>query len=192
MTSYKPNKIILIGASTGGPGQIQKIVTALPKLDNSAIIIAQHMAQDFIPSFMKRLQENSSNNLSMAKENQMIEKGFIYICSGQTAVKKENSSLFFTHKDSLINDYNPNINLLFNSFVPFAKEFEILSVILTGIGEDGVEGCQQLGLNNSVCLTESEQSAIVDGMPNRARAVVENIKVLDIKDIITEIKEFCE
>lgn len=192
MTYNTLNKIILIGASTGGPGQIQKIVTALPKLNNSAVIIAQHMAHDFIPSFMKRLQENSLNELSIAQENQIIEKGFIYICNGQTAVKRNSSSLCFTQKDSLLNDYNPNINLLFNSFVPFAKEFEILSVILTGIGEDGVEGCQQLGLNNSVCLTESEQSAIVDGMPNRARAVVENIKVLDIADIITEIKEFCE
>lgn len=150
------------------------------------------MAHDFIPSFMKRLQENSSNILSIAKDNQMIENGFIYVCNGQIAVKKKNSSLFFIHKDSLQNDYNPNINLLFNSFVPFAKEFDILSVILTGIGDDGVEGCQQLGLNNSKCLTESEQSAIVDGMPNRARAIVENIKILDIKDIITEIKEFCE
>jgi two-component system, chemotaxis family, protein-glutamate methylesterase/glutaminase len=186
------NKFVLIGASTGGPGQIQKIVAALPKLNNTTIIIAQHMVHDFIPSFMKRLQENSLNNLSMADDNQVIETGFIYICNGQTAVKKEGSRLFFMHKDSIVNDYNPNINLLFNSFVPFAKEFEILSVILTGIGEDGVDGCKQLGLNNSVCLTESEQSAIVDGMPNRARAVVENIKVLDIKDIVTEIKEFCE
>lgn len=116
----------------------------------------------------------------------------LYICHGQTAVKKDGSELFFTHKDSIQNDYNPNIDLLFNSFVPFAKDFDILSVILTGIGEDGVHGCQQLGLNGSKCLTESEQSAIVDGMPHRARTIVENIKVLDIKDIVNEIKDFCE
>lgn len=192
MKHYALNKIVLIGASTGGPGQIQKIISSLPKLYDTTLIIAQHMAHDFIPSFIKRLQESSLNSLEIVQDNQQLKSGNIYICNGQTAVKSESGRLFFTHKESLAYDYNPNINLLFNSFVPFAKDLNILSVILTGIGDDGVEGCKQLGLNNSLCITESEQSAIVDGMPNRAREIVENIKILDIKEIISEITEFCE
>lgn len=187
-----PSKVVLIGASTGGPGQIQKIIIALQKMNSTSVIIAQHMVKDFLPSFVKRLQEISFNNVSMAEEHQSIQSGFIYICDGNTSVKKEHSDLLFVQHNATENSYNPNINILFNSLVPFTKDIEIMSVILTGIGDDGVQGCEQLSLNNSRCLTESEQSAIVDGMPNRARAVIENIEVLDIKDIVTEIKEFCE
>ena len=187
-----PNKIVLIGASTGGPGQIQKIIIALPKMHSTSVIIAQHMVKDFLPSFVKRLQEISFNSVLMAEEHQSIQKGFIYICDGNTSVKKEHSDLLFAQQNAPQNSYNPNINVLFNSLVPFTKDIEIMSVILTGIGDDGVHGCEQLSLNNSRCITESEKSAIVDGMPNRARAVVPNIKVLDIGDIINEIKDFCE
>ncbi|MBD3842139.1 MAG: chemotaxis protein CheB [Campylobacterales bacterium] len=185
------NKVVLIGASTGGPGQIEKIINALPTLHYTSIIIAQHMVKEFIPSFMKRLQENNHNRLCMAEENQKIENGYIYICNGEISVKKEYSDLFFLHQNAPENSYNPNINLLFNSFVPLTKELQIMSVILTGIGDDGVYGCEQLSLHNAQCLTETQESAIVDGMPNRARAVVPNIKVLDINEIVNEIKEFC-
>jgi two-component system chemotaxis response regulator CheB len=56
-----PSKIVLIGASTGGPGQIEKIINALPKLHDTSVIIAQHMALGFMPSFAKRLKENRLN-----------------------------------------------------------------------------------------------------------------------------------
>ncbi|MDQ1298690.1 MAG: two-component system, chemotaxis family, protein-glutamate methylesterase/glutaminase [Campylobacterota bacterium] len=67
-----------------------------------------------------------------------------------------------------------------------------MGVILTGIGEDGVDGCNNLSLNGAKCITENEHSAIVDGMPLRARTVIANIKATDMRHIIQEIKEFCE
>ena len=55
-------------------------------------------------------------------------------------------------------------------FVPLSDDYEILSVILTGIGSDGIDACKNLTNNGAACITESQHSAIVDGMPNRARA----------------------
>ncbi len=186
-----PKKIVLIGASTGGPGQIEKIINSLPLLSNTSVVIAQHMAEGFLESFTKRLQEHSSNTISLIKNKDTLCSGVIYVSSGYTAACKNGYDIEFSQHVQPHNSFNPDINILFNSFVPFTYEIEILSVILTGIGDDGVDGCKNLSLHGSICVTESEKSAIVDGMPNRARKVVQNIKVHDITEIVQVIKEFC-
>jgi len=64
-----PKKVVLIGASTGGPGQIQKIIDSLPILSNTSIVIAQHMVDGFINSFTKRLQVNSDNSVKLIQNH---------------------------------------------------------------------------------------------------------------------------
>ncbi len=186
-----PSKLVLIGASTGGPGQIEKIISSLPPLVDTSIIIAQHMVKGFMPSFAKRLEENSINKISMAQNDAILEAGHIYLCEGFTTVKKHGLQLIFKHKPAKSNEYNPDINAVFNSCVTFVKEVEMYCVILTGIGSDGVDGCKQLTLHGVKSITESEQSAIVDGMPCQARKKVPNIQISDIKTIKNKIKEFC-
>jgi len=184
----EPKKIVLIGASTGGPGQIQKIINSLPKLQNTTIVIAQHMVDGFMDSFANRFQNICHNSISVVKDNQIFENNNIYICEGET--KLANNS--FTKKSSSSDSYNPNINILFNSFSSLAKDSHIVCVILTGIGDDGVEACKNLSLNGARCITENQESAIVDGMPSRARVLVPNIEVYKIDKIVQIISEFCE
>lgn len=191
MKSHNPRKIVLIGASTGGPGQIEKIVSSLPLLNDTAVIIAQHMSMDFIPSFTKRLKELSANNISMVSNDTLVESGNIYLCHGITSVKKEGYGLKFNVESSKQYKYNPDINTVFNSFIPFAQELEIVGIILTGIGDDGVEGCKQLSLRGVRTITQDEKSAIVDGMPSRARKEIQNIEIADITRIKEKIRNFC-
>ncbi|MDO8454966.1 MAG: CheB methylesterase domain-containing protein [Sulfurimonas sp.] len=184
-------KFVLIGASTGGPGQIEKIINSLNPLHSTAVVIAQHMVDSFIPSFMNRLRNSSKNSVTMAENSKIIEAGNIYICSGHTQIIKNMSQLYFLQETAPKDSYNPDINFLFSSFSGFTKDIETMAVILTGIGEDGVNGCHELSLNGAQCITE-DANAIVDGMPSRARLVVTNIKVSGINEIIETIKEFCE
>lgn len=191
MKDSTPSKIVLLGASTGGPGQIEKIINALPELHNTTVIIAQHMAIGFMSSFAKRLQENHVNIIAIAENNDILKSGRIYVCCGLTGISKKGSEFIFSQEKSPQNSFNPDINNIFNSFISFTKEVEILSVILTGIGHDGVEACKRLSEGGSLCITESEHSAIVDGMPSRARKEIQNIRVQDINEIVNTIKEFC-
>ena len=186
------SKFVLIGASTGGPGQIQKIIDTLPKLHNTTVIIAQHMVEGFMDSFAKRLQNHSINPISVIKDTQKMKPANIYICEGNTQLTKNSSEFIFNKKAATIDSFNPDINILFNSFVPLCKDSKILSVILTGIGDDGVDACRELSLNGARCLTESQESAIVDGMPNRARLLVPNIEVSNMENVVKTIKEFCD
>jgi len=185
------NKIVLIGASTGGPGQIEKIINKLPALNDTSIIIAQHMIDEFIPSFAKRLREHTLNPISVTKSNTPLNSGEIYLCSGLTKIIKNGSVFSFSNEPIEKNRYNPNINALFYSLVNISDKIEILCVLLTGIGEDGVDGCRRLSLDKARCITESKESAIVDGMPYSARKKVPDIEISDISEIIKRIEEFC-
>ncbi|MCF6339508.1 MAG: CheB methylesterase domain-containing protein [Sulfurimonas sp.] len=191
MKHFVLNKLVLIGASTGGPGQIEKIVSSLPPLVNTSIIIAQHMVKGFIPSFAARLEEHTINKVSLAINKNIFETGQIYLCSGFTEIKRSEYNLCFSNKPANDNSFNPDINTIFNSCIPLLKEIKILSIILTGIGDDGVKSCKELNLNGARCIAESKHSAIVDGMPCRARKEIPNIEIDDIDGIITKIKEFC-
>ena len=182
-----PKKIVLIGASTGGPGHIQKIIQSLPKFQDTSIVIGQHMVKGFMNSFADRFK-NIDNNIVVVEDNQAFEANYIYICEEETKLIDN----YFSRQESHSNSYNPDINILFNSFIPLAREVEILCVILTGIGDDGVKACRDLNLHGSRCITESEESAIVDGMPSRARLLVDNIEIYDIDTITKKISEFCE
>lgn len=105
---------------------------------------------------------------------------------------QEKKHLFFHTKEKMPHAYNPDINTLFNSFVPLSHETEILALILTGIGEDGVSACVALSSQGVRCLTETSQSAIIDGMPMRARELVQNIEAHSIEEIVKIVREFCE
>jgi two-component system chemotaxis response regulator CheB len=187
-----PKKLVLIGASTGGPSQIEKIIKSLPKLEDTSFVIAQHMVDGFIPSFALRLQDKHINKIGVVENNDILQKAHIYLCTGLTYVEKQSHELIFKNKACEHNAYNPDIDTLFSSFVSLSKEVQIMCVILTGIGEDGVSASKELSLNGARCITENESSAIVDGMPARARAVVPNIEVCSMDEIIKTIDEFCE
>lgn len=188
MKHLEPKKIVLIGASTGGPGQIQKIINSLPKLQDVTIIIAQHMVHGFMDSFANGLKNMNHHCISVIQDNQPFEKDNIYICEGEVKLIDNH----FSKKSASTNSFNPNINILFNSFIPLCKNKEILSVILTGIGDDGVIACKNLSINGARCITESKESAIVDGMPSRARLLIPNIEVYKIDKIVKTVSEFCE
>lgn len=191
MQLLEPKKIVLIGASTGGPGQITKIIAALPALQTTSIIIAQHMADGFIESFAHTLATHSINSIEVAQDKKALKNKTIYLCQKSLIVKKIDRELYFFSQVAR-KSFNPDINLIFDSFTPLTKELEILTVILTGIGNDGVEACKSLSLHGSQCITETSQSAIIDGMPGRAREMVKEIRAYDIDEIIKIICEFCE
>jgi len=192
MQHLKLKKIVLIGASTGGPGQIKRIVQALLSLNNCSIIIAQHMADGFLESFISNLNKDTINSVKMADAEKMLLNNSIYVCEKSMSIGQTPDGLSFKKQIHAANSFNPNINMLFNSFVELSQKIEILSVILTGIGNDGVDACVKLSKNGVRCITETHKSAIIDGMPSRARELVANIEAYDIDEITKIICEFCE
>lgn len=184
-------RVILIGASTGGPGQIESIIKALPTIRYTTLIIAQHMASDFLGSFAKRMSGQSENRVHVIEDKMVLEAGCIYVAQGIVTLLEERDALVFYISPPKENRFNPDINSIFSAFSPYTKRFQILGIILTGIGDDGVQGCKELALQGARTLTQTAQSAIVDGMPARARQEVASIEVLNTDEIKNKIAEFC-
>ena len=192
MKHLRPKKVVLIGASTGGPGQIHKIIKALPLLKSTTILVAQHMSDGFLESFMDRLKQYSSNNIELTQNNKILNNNTIYVCEKNISLVKDRDNLVFIENEKIKDSFNPDINLIFNSFTSLCNEIEVLSVILTGIGDDGIDACVNLSNKGARCITETSTSAIIDGMPSRARECVSNIEVYDMQEIVNKISGFCE
>ena len=185
----KPKKIILIGASSGGPSRVHEIICALPLLEDTSVIIAQHLVQEMMQSFEKRLQGSSKSPVDLIINSTALSSGKVFLAQGLSSLNHTQTSFQVLHTPH--DTYNPNINTLFESFLPLCPYRSFLCVILTGIGNDGVQATKTLQTAGARCLTESAKSAIVDGMPSRAREAVADIEVLEFEAIIQEIKEFC-
>lgn len=186
LKSLKP-KLILIGASAGGPGHIQKILENIERDFNATIIIAQHMGEEYLPSFVKNLNEKCLIEVHMVEDGMTLELSKVYICSGLCILTK---NLDFSKQTIQEHHFNPDINTLFESVVEVTDRFEVMSVILTGIGEDGAKGSLSLFEAGARCLAESEQSAIVFGMPKRTIELCENIEIKNINEIVEDVQNF--
>lgn len=186
----EPNRLVLIGSSTGGPGHLHKIVLSLPERFSATVIIAQHIAPEFIPSFVKQLNNDSKIEVEAVIDNMLLAKSKVYVCSAETTINTNAEKLQFTQKKALKPQYNPDINLLFHSAAKLSKQYKCLAIILTGIGDDGSEGIKQMALQGASCIAECETTTIVNGMPLQARLKVKNIMVKPLQDIIKSIKMF--
>lgn len=190
MKSLEHNKLILIGASTGGPAQIEKIIASLDASFNATMIIAQHMGEDFIPSFVKRLGEKSLFPISLAEDGMVMQNRNIYITSHNTELVRNNQTLSFRITLLPKSFYNPDITSLFTSAAKLLDRLPTLALILTGIGDDGVDGMIDLYNAGASCVAESQESAIVYGMPARTLEKIPTIEVASLEQIIQKIREF--
>lgn len=150
------------------------------------------MGADFLPSFVKRLAHKSNHAISLAQDKEKIYNTGIYITSHNCEIIQTSAGLEFRVTQAQSEHFNPDINHLFFSALPLSNSYKFLAVLLTGIGDDGVNGCSALAQNGVKCIAESEKSAIVYGIPARAKERVLNILVRDLSDIITEIQNFGE
>ncbi|HEX5329945.1 CheB methylesterase domain-containing protein [Sulfuricurvum sp.] len=184
------SSLILIGASTGGPGRIYSILSALDQHFEGTIVIAQHMCASFIPSFVTQLQTIVPLPISSVEHPIKIERGTIYVCSVTSHLFQKNGEIWLEPMGEGEYHYNPQIDRLFSSASLLPRSLKRLGVILTGIGDDGAEGSLELYESGGDCLFESEESAIVYGMPRRAKELVCNGNVGSIEEIIERIKGY--
>ena len=183
--------ILLIGASTGGPSHIQKIVTAIDNLDKSVLIIAQHIGEEHINPFVNQLNGITAFRVEAAKEDKELLEKHIYVVSGLSSIDYHHNKLLLKYEENK-DGFNPNINHLFNSVAAFCKDFRVISVILTGIGDDGAQGSYSIAKQGGSCIAESEESAIVYGMPLRTLELNPIVKVAHLDVIAKKLMDFIQ
>lgn len=176
-------KILLVGASTGGPMQIKEMLSLITSL-SCTVVIAQHMREEVLPFFIKDLQNSLSINVLSTPLVTTFSEPSVIICSHTSSLVEDDG--IYTLKNDMTNQcYTPDINKLFHSFAEFASRFDLQVLIMTGIGSDGVDGAKVLKAKGAKIVAQDEQSSPVYGMPRVAveSGIVDEIKTFD------EIKE---
>lgn len=110
------------------------------------------------------------------------------MCS-KTSILSEDTPLTVLPQD-IESIYNPNINVLFQSAVNICGFIDVLAILLTGIGDDGAKGLFDLYRAGASCIAESEESAIVYGMPKKAKEINPDVNVMNLSDIRTRLESF--
>lgn len=164
-------KIILIGASTGGPGVIEKLITALPEHFSIPICIVQHFPSELTHSFVSRLQTCTSNKVIESYEGLLLEKGSVIVARGGAHIgfKMKNNTLSITQEvEAMRNDFIPSVDVMMLSAAQVYEPSSILAILLSGIGDDGAEGMVKIKSLGGVTIAQDEKSSAVFGMPGRA------------------------
>lgn len=162
-------EVLLIGASTGGPPVLQKIFSSMPKLP-IPVVIAQHMPPVFTTLFAERLSKISKMQFKEAQMREEILAGTVYIAPGgmHTVLEKQENKVFTKLIDKKEDElYCPSVNVLFESALKIFKE-KIIAILLTGMGDDGAEGLLKIRNKGGFTIAESEDTAIIFGMPGEA------------------------
>lgn len=182
----KKSKLVLIGASTGGPGHLNKLLKGIKNFD-TPIVIAQHMSSVFVPYFVAQFGREMNMEIIEVSKKELLS-GKIFVCSKTSALSSD-TPISITPLD-VESIYNPNINTLFQSAVGVCGFVDVLAILLTGIGDDGAKGLFELYRAGASCIAESEESAIVYGMPKKAKEINPDVNVMNLSHIRARLESF--
>ncbi len=163
------NKIIAIGASTGGTEAIKKVLTMMPQ-NSPGIVVVQHMPAKFTASFAERLNELCAMQVKEAKDGDSILNGQVLIAPGNfhMLVKRSGARYFVQIKHGpLVHYQRPAADVLFKSAAKYAGA-NAIGIILTGMGKDGACGMLAMKKAGAVNIAQDAKSCVVFGMPKEA------------------------
>lgn len=184
-----PAKIVIIGVSTGGPDALAHVLPMLPAELPVPLLIAQHMPPVFTTMLAARLSSKSQLEVRECVSGERLSAGCAIIAPGDfhMVVEPQNESVVLkTHQGPRENFCRPSVDVLFRSVAAVFRE-RTLAVVLTGMGQDGLKGCEILRSYGARVYVQNEATSVVWGMPGFvARAGLAD-KVLPLDQVASEI-----
>lgn len=166
-------KLILIGASTGGTEAIRQVLEPMPA-NSPAILITQHMPAGFTRSFVQRLDSLCAVQVHEAEHGQRVLPGHVYLAPGGIAhmkLARSGANYVIELEDSEpVNRHRPAVDVLFRSAAEVAGK-NTVGVLLTGMGKDGAQGLLAMKQAGAVTFAQDEATSVVFGMPREALMV---------------------
>lgn len=163
------DKIIAIGASTGGTEAIREVLVGMPA-DSPGIVISQHIPEAFSGPFAVRMNSVSAMTVCEAKDRQQIVTGHVYIAPGNRHLLVERDGARFIcrlNDGPLVNRHKPSVDVMFRSVAQNVGP-NAVSVLLTGMGNDGAQGMKEMQDAGAPTIAQDEKSSVVWGMPGEA------------------------
>lgn len=163
------DKIIVVGASTGGTEALREFIEQLP-VDCPGVAIVQHMPEHFTAAFSKRLDSLAKVKVKEAQNNDSVLRGHVLIAPGNhhMLVKRSGARYFVEVREGpLVSRHRPSVDVLFRSAARYVGK-NCIGVIMTGMGDDGARGMKEMHDAGAFNIAQDEASCVVFGMPNEA------------------------
>jgi two-component system, chemotaxis family, protein-glutamate methylesterase/glutaminase len=170
------DKVVVVGASTGGTEALRSLLEVLPA-DAPGMVIVQHMPEMFTRAFANRLDSLCRISVKEAERNDTVLRGRALIAPGNhhLLLKRSGARYFVDIRDGpLVSRHRPSVDVLFRSAARYAGS-NAVAVILTGMGDDGASGMVEMKQAGAATIAQDEATSVVFGMPNEAikRGVVD-------------------
>ena len=178
-------KLLVVGASTGGPKALKQIFSRLPGDLNAAVLVVQHMPAGFTTSLAKRLDKLSELDIKEAERGDKLKPGTAFVAPGNYHLVVDKGVIDLTQEEKLHN-VRPAIDKTMESAVR-NYEGQLVGVLLTGMGKDGAQGLELIKEVNGQTIAQDKSTSVVYGMPKSAyeRGAVDVVK--PVQEIATEI-----
>ena len=194
-----PARLVVIGASTGGPAALGQLLAALPHDLPVGYAVAQHMPRPFTGSFAERLAKTTAFDVREAQEGDQVAQGRVLVAPGGRHLRlvRAGGPLAPVRAALLAPDprdgrrYCPSVDVLFESAAE-AMGDRVCAVVLTGMGNDGRAGIAHVKEAGGLALAESESTAVVFGMPREAVETGKVDAVLSLEEIVLRVRRFAE
>lgn len=184
-------RLVIIGASTGGPKVVLNIMKNIPETDTAAFIIVQHMPVGFTTTFAERISWESKIKTKEAQDNEFICAGKALVApAGYHLVVEKYGEHLKTrlNQDPQVNFVRPSIDITMCSAAKACGK-DVIGIILTGMGKDGLEGAKSIKKEGGTIIVQDEESSVVWGMPKAVYGAGLADKVLSPPEIIQDITQ---
>lgn len=189
-SSVAANRVIAIGASTGGTEAIKDVLQQLP-VGNFAVVIAQHMPAGFTATYAERLNRSTGFQVIEAKGGELLKPGVAYLAPGglHLRVVRRGSQLYTDVFDGeKVSGHRPSVDVLFDSVASEIGKYA-LAALLTGMGKDGADGLKKIRQAGGYTVAQDEKSCVVFGMPRKAIEIGAVCKVSPLDDVADALLE---
>jgi len=177
-------KVIVVGASTGGTEALKEFLIGMPA-DSPGILITQHMPETFTRTFAKRLDTLCSLSVKEAEDGDRVLPGHAYVAPGNRHLLLQRSGANYVVQlldGPPVSRHRPSVNVLFRSAANCAGK-NALAIIMTGMGDDGASGMLELHQAGAYTMAQDELSCVVFGMPREAIALGGVDEIVPLGDI---------
>ena len=185
-------RIVAIGASTGGVEALREVLCGLPA-DSPAVVVTQHMPAGFTTRFAERLDSLAQVTVREAADGERVLPGHVYIAPGNWHLEVVRTGANYTcrlNDGPAVTGHRPSVDVLFRSVAASARG-NAIGVILTGMGKDGAEGLKQMRAAGAATIGQNEATCIVYGMPKAAAALGATEIELPIEKVADAILDRC-
>jgi two-component system chemotaxis response regulator CheB len=183
--------VVVIGSSTGGPQALSKVLCELPANFPVPIVVVQHMPPVFTNHLANRLHQAGSLEVREARNGDLVQAGLVLIAPGNfhlQLVRQGTQVRAITNQQSPENSCRPAVDVLFRSAAEIYGN-RCFGVVLTGMGQDGLRGAQQIVSNGGTVFAQDEETSVVWGMPRAVTEAGLASRVLPLSEISCALQE---